>query len=62
MMEAFASSGLSGLEFAALHGVKYQTFASWLQKRKHSGGTLAGLPAAARLELVEVESSGGGLP
>jgi DNA-binding transcriptional regulator YiaG len=57
MMEAFDSSGLSGPEFASLHGVKYQTFASWLQKRKRPGSALAGLPAPARLQLVEVEAS-----
>jgi hypothetical protein len=45
---------LSGPKFAALHGVKYQTFAAWLQKRKR-GGTPAGLPAPAGVALVEIE-------
>lgn len=56
LVEAFATSGLSGPKFAALHGVKYQTFAAWLQKRKRGGGELAGLPAPAGLALVEVEA------
>jgi hypothetical protein len=41
ILDAFASSGLSGPKFAALHGVKYQTFAAWVQKRKQPGGTTA---------------------
>lgn len=35
LVEAYESSGLSGPRFAAVHGVNYQTLASWLQKRKH---------------------------
>jgi hypothetical protein len=54
LVEAYAVSGLSGPKFAALHGVKYQTFAAWLQKRKRAGSS-RGLPAPAGLALVEVE-------
>jgi DNA-binding transcriptional regulator YiaG len=54
ILEAFAKSGLSGPKFAALHGVKYQTFAAWLQKRKQ-GGAPARFSAPAGLALVEVE-------
>jgi hypothetical protein len=32
ILAAFASSGLSGPKFAALHGVKYQTFAAQHQR------------------------------
>ena len=53
LMEAFAASGLSGPKFAALHGVKYQTFAAWLQKQKHTTAT-RGLPAPQDWALVEV--------
>jgi transposase-like protein len=56
LLEAFASSGLSGPKFAALHGVKYQTLASWLQKRR-SPGTAVRLPMPAGLALVELEAS-----
>jgi len=35
LLDAFVSSGLSGTRFAATHGIKYQTFATWVQKRRH---------------------------
>jgi hypothetical protein len=44
LLDAYESSGMSGPEFAARHGVKYQTFATWLQKRKRRTG---GYPAMA---------------
>jgi hypothetical protein len=53
ILEAYTKSGLSGPKFAALHGVNYQTFAAWLQKRKRVGAP-ARLPAPAGLALVEV--------
>lgn len=53
LVEAYAASGLSGPKFAALHGVNYQAFASWLQKRKRGAAT-AGLPAPQDWALVEV--------
>lgn len=37
-IEAFDSSGLSGPQFSALHGVHYQTLVSWLRKRRQSSG------------------------
>ncbi len=58
MLEAYARSGLSGPKFAALHGVNYQTFAGWLQRRKRVGAP-AGLPAPAGLALVEVDAPAG---
>ena len=39
MVEAYQTSGLSGPRFAALHGVNYQTLASWLQKHKQTACT-----------------------
>jgi hypothetical protein len=64
LLDAYESSGLSGPEFAARHGVKYQTFATWLQKRKRRTG---GYPALAHpdgtkafpLLLAEVECPDG---
>jgi transposase-like protein len=53
LVEAYAASGLSGPKFAALHGVNYQTFAAWLQKRKRSAAP-SGLPAPRDWALVEV--------
>jgi hypothetical protein len=40
LVEAYQASGLSGPRFAQLHGVNYQTLASWLQKRKKASGSL----------------------
>ena len=34
ILDRFESSGLSGQGFAAQIGVKYTTFASWVQKRR----------------------------
>lgn len=55
MLDAFAASGLSGAKFAELHGVKYQTFAGWLARRRRSSGARA-LPVPGNLALVEVEA------
>ena len=35
ILDEFERSGVSGCKFAALVGVKYQTFATWVQQRKH---------------------------
>jgi hypothetical protein len=37
LLDEFGSSGLSGVKFAALAGVKYSTFAGWLAKRRRAG-------------------------
>jgi transposase-like protein len=34
MLEAYDTSGLSGPKFAHLHGINYQTFAGWVQRRR----------------------------
>ena len=34
LLDEFEKSGLSGAKFAELSGIKYQTFANWLQKRR----------------------------
>jgi hypothetical protein len=38
MLDEFERSGLSGTKFAAVAGVNYQTFASWVQKRRKATG------------------------
>jgi len=35
-LEEFDRSGLSGLKFAALAGINYQTFVAWLGKRRRA--------------------------
>ena len=36
MLDAFEASSMSGQAFAKQHGVKQQTFASWIQKRRRA--------------------------
>lgn len=38
LLDEFERSGLTGQKFATLVGVKYQTFASWIQKRRKVRG------------------------
>ncbi|QUE52986.1 hypothetical protein KBB96_09925 [Luteolibacter ambystomatis] len=56
LLDAYQSSGSSGPQFCALHGVKYQTFATWLQKRKRDDGRypVSGPAPAAPLFLPAV--------
>ncbi len=34
ILDEFERSGMSGIAFARHHGIKYQTFAAWRQRRK----------------------------
>lgn len=45
LLDEFERSGLSGCKYAQLVGVKYQTFATWLQKRKRAHGGYSKVPA-----------------
>jgi hypothetical protein len=45
LIDEFERSGLSGCKFAELAGLKYQTFATWVQKRRRKNGTYAKVPA-----------------
>jgi hypothetical protein len=45
LLDEFERSGLSGCKFAELAGLRYQTFATWVQKRRRQNGTYAKLPA-----------------
>jgi hypothetical protein len=38
LLDEFEKSGLSGQEFAKLAGIKYSTFATWVQKRRRARG------------------------
>ena len=38
LLDEFERSGLSGAKFAELTGLKYQTFASWVQQRRRKQG------------------------
>lgn len=38
LLDEFEGSGVSGRKFAELVGIKYQTFASWVQRRQRHRG------------------------
>jgi hypothetical protein len=38
ILDAFEASGMTGSTFALHHGIKIQTFASWIQKRRRARG------------------------
>jgi transposase len=46
LLDEFEKSGLSGTKFAAFCGIKYQTFANWVQQRRRKQAQ----PSAAKPE------------
>jgi transposase-like protein len=58
LLDAYEQSSMSGAKFAAAHGVKYPTFASWIQKRRRDRGQYEpsneSVPAALLESLVEL--------
>jgi hypothetical protein len=54
LLDEFEKSGLSGMKFAALVGVKYATFADWLARRRKAR---AQIEATADLDPRQVEPS-----
>ena len=60
LLDAFDQSGMKGLKFARQHGVNYQTFANWIQKRRRERGLYPVVRSAVadtslKLTLAEVE-------
>ena len=56
ILDRFESSGLSGQAFAAQIGVKYPTFANWVQRRRRAQGGYSNQerePAKAPVALLE---------
>jgi hypothetical protein len=45
ILDAFEKSGLSGVAFAALTGVKYPTLANWIRRRRRLTGDSPARPA-----------------
>ena len=45
LLDEFEHSGVSGAKFAALVGIKYPTFASWVLRRRKGGRTDPAPPA-----------------
>jgi len=66
ILDQFEAGGLSGPEFARVHGINYQTFATWRQRRKRERcesplptqkeATVSPAPSFTLVE-AEVESS-----
>ena len=46
LLDEFEKSGVSGKQFAALVGVNYQTFATWIQSRRRRRGDYEAIRAA----------------
>ena len=57
LLDEFERSGLSGTKFAALAGIKYQTFAFWAQRRRKAmaadGSAKVPAPSAAKMRWLE---------
>jgi hypothetical protein len=47
LLDEFERSGMKGLPFARMAGVRYPTFANWIQKRRRARGDYAQQAAAA---------------
>lgn len=56
LLDEFERSGLPATQFARAAGIHYQTFACWVQKRRHARDEHDGQPSAApaALRLLEV--------
>ena len=52
-------SGLSARRFAEMAGVKYQTFAAWVARKRKAGGDAASRPAGGPPGWIEVAVGGG---
>jgi hypothetical protein len=57
LLDEFERSGLPGLKFAELAGIKYPTFATWAQKRRRQrGDEAAGKLTAAKKSVQWLEA------
>jgi hypothetical protein len=61
LLDEFEKSGLTGQKFAALVGIKYQTFATWAQKRRRVRNTYPAVKRPKELRWLEavVEQNSG---
>lgn len=59
MLAAFERSAMSAVEFAEHAGIKYPTFASWIQKRRRARGA-EGVGAVSWVEAEVGSESGSG--
>ena len=49
LLDEFERSGVAGAEFARIAGIKYSTFATWVQRRRRATG---GYPAPGKARIV----------
>lgn len=63
LLDEFEKSGLTGQKFVAVVGIKYQTFATWAQKRRRQRGAYPTVKTPKQLRwleaVVEAGQSGG---
>jgi hypothetical protein len=63
LLDEFERSGLTGQKFAEVVGIKYQTFATWAQKRRRQQGAYPAMRRPKQLRwleaVVEEKPSGG---
>ncbi len=67
LLDEFERSGLTGQKFAAVVGIKYQTFATWAQKRRRQRGAYPAVKTTKQLRWLEAvvqeaQDSGGKNP
>lgn len=58
ILDAFERSGLSGPKFAELHGLNYQTFATWRRRRKAANQVTTDTDGSG-FTFLEIEASKG---
>jgi hypothetical protein len=59
LLDEFERGGMSGARFAALMGIKYQTFANWVSKRRRKRRAVGGAGAEV-LPVSAMAADGGG--
>jgi hypothetical protein len=53
LLDEFERSGLTGQKFAEVVGIKYQTFATWAQKRRRQRGAYPAVKRPKQLRWLE---------
>ncbi len=53
LLDEFEKSGLTGQKFAEVVGIKYQTFATWAQKRRRQRGAYPAVKTPKQLRWLE---------
>jgi len=57
VLDAYEASGLSGPEFSRVHGINYQTFATWRQKRREQREGKGAKSPASQQSITLVEAT-----